>query len=482
VTIKNHGIGNYRELPVIVTAGDLEIGRARISLAPKQEAQILFDHQIASAGDHPITIQVEGDELDADNTYHVIMRVWEDLPVLLAGNDSGRDGSLGPLQRPTDFLEVALRPFDAAGVEDVGLKDLIRPVTVEHWDTGRDRLSSFGVAILSNVARINNPNEMAEWVAAGGSLLLFLGDRTDLSWWQRELEQRFPGLMPGRVIGMGGRAAGTSATGARISGQYLHPAVSFFNDPRQGRLADAEFFSWYRLEPIASPAPSVILRLDSGDPLALEGRYGRGRVILIASPADTSWGNLPTQPSYLPLTQRLTTYLATGAEAGRALQPGEPLRVEFQDNAPEEIIVVDAAGAEHLVPVQIHERSTDGGEAPGADVAIFEKTALPGLYTAIIQQQEDGSSETPSIQLSRRLFAVNFPAAESDLTPLMAEDLAALAAEFGGRLVGNAEQYVALDGLRRNGNEWWLPLLWILLALLIGEIFLQQMGTARSRS
>jgi hypothetical protein len=57
----------------------------------------------------------------------------------------------------------------------------------------------------------------------------------------------------------------------------------------------------------------VLLSYEGGLPALVERRVGGGRLILWTSTFDLGWSNLPIQSSFMPLVQRLVSYL--GAEA-----------------------------------------------------------------------------------------------------------------------------------------------------------------------
>ena len=61
------------------------------------------------------------------------------------------------------------------------------------------------------------------------------------------------------------------------------------------------------------------LRFEGGAPALVERRVGRGRVLLWTSTLDADWSNTPLQSAYMPLIQRLVSYLggAGGRTGGR---------------------------------------------------------------------------------------------------------------------------------------------------------------------
>jgi hypothetical protein len=95
--------------------------------------------------------------------------------------------------------------------------------------------------------------------------------------------------------------------------------------------------------------------------------------------------------------------------------------------------------------------------------ALLESKAIttPGIYK-LTQGNET------------RLLAYNLDPAESNLAPLPADKVKALADRHEAAFVDSFESWQKLDRTRRHGSELWQPFLMALLALLFLEVLLQQ--------
>lgn len=215
--------------------------------------------------------------------------------------------------------------------------------------------------------------------------------------------------------------------------------------------------TWQRLvcpEGSAGASP-VLARLDNGDPFLVErDDDGGGRVAVCAVPADDAWSNLPLRTCYLPLIQGLTVHLASSINPPRNLAVGQHLLAFAAAEAVGRwAVVTDPAGEAHRV--QIAARAGGGG------LVDFIGTAQPGLYRL----------ETSAGEMIH--YAVAAPAAESDLNLLSDAELDALAKELGATVVDSWQAWRDRDQQRRHGRELWPPLVWLVLALLFGELWLQ---------
>ena len=116
---------------------------------------------------------------------------------------------------------------------------------------------------------------------------------------------------------------------SKISSSYFeHPALSMFNDPRNGSLAEAQIKKWIVMDESKirnDPTVTVLARLTNGQVILAEKKFGKGVVILWGTSIDTDWTNLPARPSYLPFTQQIASYLSEKVLPPRTVDAGLPI-------------------------------------------------------------------------------------------------------------------------------------------------------------
>ena len=460
--LKNHGKTSYPDLVVVFKVDGKEQRSSQVTLAPGQESQVLFTHTFEEAGSHHIEVTTAADSLKADNTFVKSLQVWDEVPVLVVDGDPSDE----PLEGESAFLEIALQPFGSAGGD---LNDLITSEVVNQWGLNENSLRGKRVVVLANVPELDGGalNSLRKFVEDGGGLVIFPGDKVKADWYHRELFRDGKGLMPQEFVGLAGTGVAKTreALETKIVNQnFGHPAFAFFNDPRNGKLDEASFTNWFRLgltdQSVGKVPPSlkkelqVIARFDTGEPFLVERPVGEGRVILSAVPADAGWSNLPTQPVYLPIVQRLVTYLAASVEPPRNVS-AEAKLVAFlpESMAGKSATITKPAGGEESVSIR---------EEGSRSLVEYTDTSAPGIYTLV---DPDGVEH---------FFAVNLDRKESDIRTLDEDEMKDLAIEMEANLVTNWDEYTSLDKIRRTGIEFWKPLLYIVLALVFGELFYQQ--------
>ena len=449
VRLKNHGKRPWQDIPVHLEADGTRLRTARVTLAPEGEAVLSFTHAFDKVGDHSLSVRLEGDSFSDDNAFHSVVQVRNQLNVLLI---DGKPGAM-PLEGAADFLELALTPHTAAANS---LKDLIRTRKIDQRKLRRDDYKDAEVVILANCQRIqgNDLTELDKFVKAGGGLMIFAGPDIDIEHYNRDLFRKGEGLLPAAIKGMA--RAEMADSPARVLMQRLtHPSVLYFNDSRGGRLQDAEFRSWIEFAPPPDENTQRILSLDRNAPLLLEKKLGQGRIIACATTANAEWSNLPLQPFFVPLMQRLTTYLATEGSAPAWQLVGSSLRVNLEKAE---------LGAEFTLRDPTGQTQTLKSQQEGEKVFIQSPAITqPGIFTL----QRTGTDKAT-------LLAFNTDNTESDLKPLPADQIKKIADRHEAAFADSLQAYQSLDRTRRHGSELWQPLLIGLLVLLFLEVLLQQ--------
>lgn len=283
-----------------------------------------------------------------------------------------------------------------------------------------EKVKDYPLIVLANSTSL--PPEKVEllekFVDAGGSLLITLGDRVDpkaYNGWIGE-NRLHGGLLPspiGELVGnasgeapgsgvpaapgaSGGKPAADAGFIASITDD--HPVVAGFGDGQFGNLNAVHYYARYHL----SGAPDeVIMRSSGGDPLLVERRFGRGRVMLYASSLDRRWSNFPLQATFIPWLYRTVSYLAQGGlESAGFVRTGQVVELPASSTQVEALrIETPDGGAAYPEPAQ---SLRPGSTTPGMVVNTVDRA---GVYAVRSGAQKND-------QPARLLFAANVPAEE----------------------------------------------------------------------
>jgi hypothetical protein len=255
-----------------------------------------FEVAIDKPGIYTGRVELIGeDEFPADNRHWLALDARPPDRLLLLDGQPG----ISVYGNETYYLEMALR---------LRLTDKDAPLTPYEpihlaWGEGvaLPDLSPYRVVVPCNVARFSGSDLAAlrTFVSGGGNLLVFTGDRVgpeDSAAWERA------DLLPATIEGTASPDLYRFATW-----DHDHPIFRPLSDPQQGDLRRVAFQRITRLRP--RPAARVLASAQTGDPLIVEGRLGKGKVLVVASAADRDWGDWPQSRLYVPLVHQLVGYL-----------------------------------------------------------------------------------------------------------------------------------------------------------------------------
>ncbi len=224
-------------------------------------------------------------------------------------------------------------------------------------------------------------------------------------------------------------------------------------------LTNVKTFRYHKLEPARDSGARVALGVGR-DPLIVEARRHRGRVVLVGTSADRDWTDWPIHQSYPPVMEKIVLLAASGRSEDRNVSVGQPLDLTLPPSAAgAEVAVVWPDRDEAVKESDVHRAKTkltlDG------DVSRFRfgDTARSGTYRVEIG--------APLGQTSR--FAANTLPAESDPAKI---DLATLHAALPGWQFDYDSDWRPLQknaaSVGQRG-EFHRPLLWGLLIFLLVE-------------
>jgi hypothetical protein len=249
--------------------------------------------------------------------------------------------------------------------------------------------------------------------------------------------------LPATISGTANRVSDRGGTFGEVS--IDHPMFIPFRDAR-GSLGIARFAQYPRLRP--ATGADVIARFDDGLPAILERRDGAGRVVMLAVPLDVRNGDLPRQPTFLPLLRRLVLHTSGHESSPLWRTTGESWNPQAIVREP----VVSTPKGEILRPVP---------DSAGAAVALTE-AGVYSLYDSRV------AGEPTSV------VAVNPPPGESDLTPVDPRELL-----LGVRLsddVADAAHVRAAPKELEGRQGLWRIVIAIVALILIAETLLATRG------
>ncbi len=414
----------------------------RVTLPADSELTVDFRFKLDRPGSHAGYVSLHGDGFAGNRRHHFTIHTRDRLNVLLVDGDPQR----ALVASETYFLSRALNPTgDVAS--SVLLPQVILPGAVEQVDP-----EGYQVLVLANVPTLPPAfvARLATFVERGGGLMLSLGDRVMAEDYNRTLWRNASPLLPGPLGERRRVPLDQNVTVAEVD--LTHPALEPFADRRLlDSLRSARVSSYFEVAPTGG---RTLMRLSNGAPLLVEKQLGKGRILLLASTADSAWNRLPLKTGYVPLVQSLVTHIAGGdtGSMDTGITAGTAKRwFTATDHAGKRVRVVDPNLAERevtLAPVD--------GKASGA----FDGNHFAGVYRVV---SPGGGLELPA------LYAVNPPPGESRLERMTDDELQ--------RKLGPVDHEVLSAGALAGGGtrtDLALALVVVLILTLLFESWLGQ--------
>lgn len=448
ITVHNYGSSPRADLPLSVSIDQRPAAQTTTAVPSAASSTITVPLRIRAAGSHVITVRAPPDGIRGDEQFNLAVDVIRPIDVLVFREAQAASSP----QRP-DYLTLALMPLAAAGHERLD-PTIVR---LQNWSADDDwaTLDSrrFPVIVLDGISQLTAAQARAleQHVYGGGGLLVSPGSHTRLDNFNALLYRDGAGLLPAALAPP--TAADGSAATSILGIDLSNPIFSFL----RGRPDPAPTATIARHFPISAARSDaqVLASFSGGGPMLVSGNFGAGRVLLITTPLNEDWSTLPLTNFYLPMVQSMIRFLA--ARPSRNLSPGEPIVARFDSGEEASATVTLPDGARQAVPLQ---------SAGDLLEARFTATAQPGIYSVASGRQVEH-------------FVILSPRAESDLTPLSADQWKMLSSELGFTVVEMSRAPIASAlGNGYSTHEMWAVLLAGVLALGLAELALGRAWSA----
>lgn len=389
---------------------------ARVRLPATGTVRVTFDTVALSRAEVRVRVALTPDGLPSDDAYHAVVPAEVTTRVALVTTPDARPDEYRYLQQ-------------ALGIGRDPAFEVERITRLDQSVIARSR-----AIVLMDVAPPGGAvgTALAEWVAAGGGLVLVPGER--MAERRAALE-----VVPAELRGSRQRSSGA------VLGRPLnsHPALAAFQGQDDYGFGALRIRRHNLVEPVEGA--SVLLRYDDGAPAIIAGTRGSGRTAVVAIPLDGRRGDFPLQPAFLPFARGLVGWAAAARAGALALASGEAWLAPAELRSP----LVRAPSGEVLRP------------ATGSRFVTLRESGMHEVH--------DGRSGG----MPTAVLAVNAPPGESDLTPLDAGELLLGAGELPPAVALTGSEIRVASEARQQGWRW---VLLALLGILLVEVVVASRG------
>ena len=427
----NKGAEAVSDLPVSLELGGRELREKRTNLEPNSSATVSFEPFTLPDGVSRGTVRTGEDALPQDNAFHFVIWPGQSLSILVLEGPSAR----------------ARRNLYLGRVLALGERPAFRMDVKKSSSLTRQDLNGRAVVFLNDVPE---PNAAAarllrDFVESGGGLVVVLGEGSGANGWTGSAGELLPATWGAPVD----RSADWGGTLAYLN--YGHPIFELFSAPRSGDFSPAKFF---RYRPLAGNGEGdltegILARFDDGEVALAEKRIGDGRVLLWSSTLDTFWNDLAVQPVFLPFVHQLVKHASGYAEASAWHEVGDVLDLSRQLELANVGGAVLEAKAGAVVSAELVAMS------PSGEKSFLSSQEEQGLLTL----DEQGFYEFRFLKSQSPepvTLAVNLNLAESDLSSLDPEEVAAAVSSSEVDNAQSGGQWSPAEQARRQQVWWYL--------------------------
>ncbi len=493
-TVANHGetlIGRVNmavsvdgeRLPLEVTLERVEAGQL-----VEQSFEVTFD----LPGKHRVEVTLPGDALRADNTRHLAVEVAPANRVLVIEGD--------PTDQEGIFPTLAL----AANPQASGYQTVVATPDYLY----RNSIDDFQSVLMLNVAELTPDaiESLETFVRGGGGLVWYAGDAVNPASYNSLLYAEGKGLFP---VPLADSPRELVRDDVAAPGPDLelteHPMLAGLQGQENPEIEATRVFrffpvldDWQKDDRRRDDSVTTIARLRTRDPLLLEHRLGRGRIITCLTSCGTDWTNFPQYRSFVPFHFELQKYISrsdrvlpqreSGAPIHLELDPtrfGPAVRIEPPKNSGQVTAEFQVqAGSVRTSPAEKTAGGSSTGSAAGTPgdapptlrrVVEYDRTDYPGIYRVRLVAEEINVE---------RWFAYNTGRDEGQMalaeTGAILKSLGPELAEGVTIQEAGATEWLAGEESDQDVREWILGLL--VLVLLVEQVMSYRLSFHPSRA
>lgn len=294
------------------------VGTETVSLEPFSRATVRFEYRPAAPGELKAVIESDEDKLSDDNRARLLMRVRDEVPVLLV---NGRPSSQ-EMGGATDYLRLSLDPG-----ADRGWNTPYRVRVASEAELGSITLTDYALVFLCNVRQVtaDEAARFRQYVYSGGGLILCAGDQTDRQNYNSRLLGR-GGLLPIALEETVGDATAPQDAFTFDSTRLEHPLLAAYRGNPGHGLELVLTFQYIRAKLLdETGAAEGALWFANGDPAIIVSQYGAGTAALVTIAGDKSrWSTWnTTSGTYASLMNELAEYSLARRGSGSDATSGE---------------------------------------------------------------------------------------------------------------------------------------------------------------
>ena len=401
------------------------------------------------------------DAVATDNRRWCVVDVADGQPVLLI------DGGLE--QEHAYYMASAFEPSSRT---NTGIRPDVQPASFLR-DAVPESLGRYHAIYLLDVDRLDARaiENLEAYVRSGGGVGFFVGENVNLDFYTQSLYRNGEGLFP-LPLERDGLLPAELLENAPDLQVGNHPVFSAFLGERNPFIRLVSIERYLRVPEDWTPSPDapveILARLRNGAPLAVERRFGEGRVVAFLTTVAPRWNNWAQDPSFVVTLLKLQAYLAASRQHDETRLVGTPIELTLAgEDHLDHVSFVVPGGADGQSRVVDRMATQPDEESSPLSVVLDDASAATreegvgrsGIYEAWAPTR-DGKFDV-------RRYALNPDSSEGDLAVATPQTLLARLEPLPIK-IRNADDY-AYDLMNQAGHNRSMLLMVVLVVLLLGE-------------
>ena len=431
-TVKNYSSNNINNTYITLFINGNRSSQQSFSIGSGENKIVNFETTLQSIGLLEVMVEIEDDDLLADNKRFLSLFVPEDINIATFYENIN----------DTKFLDIAIK-----GNESTSLNNTIYKTN----RIGSVDLNNYDVVFLITGKDVVNNNRLVNYINDGGSLFIIPSSSSTLININASL--RNLGLpIFNSTIGTFGNLENPILIN---KSDFEHPVLqNLFEKGKTNKIDSPNFYHFYVYK---NNIGKRIFELEDNSLMLSEYKIGKGKVFLSNSAFNLGWNNLPIKGMFSPIINKSIFYLSSKQKESNNKLVGEEIAIDIKKLKLPQISVKNPNNQEELINLD---------SLNNINYYNYKNVVSPGIYKFY------------SNNSLLDYYSINIDNSESDLQKYTEEEFEELLKEsnFSGEIfwINENDNYSEIIKQARFGIELWRYFLIVALILALIEMYISR--------
>ena len=325
-TVTNYSDQTVNNLVVSLFTGGKRTSQKSIDLLSNEAKIIQLEGTTNVNGFVDVTVEIEDDEVSADNKRFSSIFIPEKITVLL----------LYEIFNDIRFVKLALQSASANGNIELDEEPLSKMGTM--------KLSNYDAVIIIGSKVIDRPGELRKFVTDGGGVIIFPSSKPELKGFQDILTTLNLPLVKDLIFNP--EQINKTVDFEKVDYEHLL-LQNIFRDQQKKEIESPVINNYYKISPIGK-GKSIISLID-GSSFLSEYDFERGKIFVLNVSPVLEWSDFPIKSIFAPLIYKSVVYLSAEDRSEAEYIAGKQLNINISRRTMPIIKVIRPDRSEDLI-------------------------------------------------------------------------------------------------------------------------------------